>query len=120
MGSNELQHHGILGMRWGVRRRRGPEGRVKSKIESKSTERMTVETLRQKSIAAMTNQELKALNERLNLERQYKDLTSKDISFGKKIVNNVLKRVGNKILERVIDKSIEGAMDKVFKLVVKK
>lgn len=47
--TQELQHHGVKGMKWGVRKER-------------------------KSVKNMTNQELQDANKRMSLESQYKKL----------------------------------------------
>jgi hypothetical protein len=72
MDKNTLSHHGVKGMRWGVRKRRNV-----SDDSAKTT------AIRKKHISEMTNQELRDANNRLQLERQYKDLTKKT-NIGKK------------------------------------
>ncbi len=75
--SEYLEHYGILGMKWGVRRSRGPDGTVGGK---------------QKKVRVkdMSDEELKKRVSRLSLEKQYKDLTKADVSSGQKFVQDVL------------------------------
>lgn len=82
-----LQHYGILGMKWG--RKRGSISITKSK--NYSDDHLKKVTLRKKKIYEMTNAELKSLNERLQLEKQYRDLRKSDLSKGKNYVNRILK-----------------------------
>ena len=60
---NELYHHGILGMKWGKR---------KSKTFSKDY--TAVKKLRKKNIKNLSNENLKEINNRLNLESSYRQL----------------------------------------------
>ena len=46
--------------------------------------------LKKKKISEMTNDELKEITNRLQLEKQYKDLTRRDVTPGKKFVMDVL------------------------------
>lgn len=92
---NFLSHHGVLGMRWGIRKDRGSSNASKStsKTESspKPTENYTESrVLKSKTIKELSNEDLKKLNERLNLEKQYKDLTKQEVNKGKTFVNDAL------------------------------
>lgn len=77
---DELKHFGVKGMRWGVRRARR---NVTSSTPSAKSERKTsadfkrVKTVRSKHPSELSNKQLKDLNERLNLEKQFKELTTK-------------------------------------------
>lgn len=72
---NELYHHGIKGMRWGVRRKTKPTVDPSyKKAHSK------------KNPKYMSDNELREINNRLNAERQYRDMT-KTKSKGKKVVD---------------------------------
>lgn len=62
----ELYHHGVKGMRWGVRRKR-----------SMSEDAKRTATIKKKKIHEMSNNELRDANNRLQLESQYKQLTKK-------------------------------------------
>lgn len=70
----ELKHYGVKGMRWGVRRKQGSDGRVKRET---STDFKEARTLAKKRPSQLTNAELRKLNERLQLEQNYSNLTSK-------------------------------------------
>ena len=65
---NELYHYGVLGMRWGVRRR---------SARQPSADSSNVKNIRKKKINEMSNKELQDANNRIRLEREYKNLTSR-------------------------------------------
>lgn len=101
-----LEHYGVLGMKWGVRRSdrelrrarrtRKKEGKPVTKTKSEDAEK--AESAKKKAkkggVQTLTNQELKDLNNRLNLEQNYNRLTtSKDggkIKKGKKFVDETI------------------------------
>lgn len=83
MDNRELYHWGVKGMKWGVRRNRNNPSEDSAKVQR----------IRKKSVTEMSNQELRDANNRLQLERQYKDLTKKK-SKGQKIVSAFIKTAG--------------------------
>lgn len=72
---NCLQHHGIKGQKWGRRRYQNKNGTLtpagKKRYGDWSEDARTAKELRKKSVAQMSNAELRKLNERRNLERTY-------------------------------------------------
>ena len=83
----ELSHHGIKGMKWGVRRfqdkagRLTPEGRKRAR-ENWSDDAKTADSLKKKSVHEMSNAELKKLNERTRLEQEYSRLNPNAVKKG--------------------------------------
>lgn len=74
---NHLQHHGIKGQRWGVRRYRKKDGSLTpagKKRYSMSEDAIKASDYRKKKVSQLTNKELRELNERTNLENNYKRL----------------------------------------------
>lgn len=89
--SNEyyLVHWGIKGQRWGVRRTKAQLARAggsskKSKSEDVHDDYKKAHS--SKSVKSMSNQELSSVNKRLQMEKQYSDLTKKK-SKGKQAVD---------------------------------
>lgn len=83
--SNELYHHGVLGMKWGVRRDRSRSGGSRKKRPSSQDARET-SAIKKKKLNQMSNAELKKLNERSRLEQEYSRLNPKSVSRGWKYV----------------------------------
>lgn len=89
---DELKHYGKKGMKWGVRRERGPDGKVTGKVVSE--DHSTSRELKKKSRSEMSNAELKKLNERLQLEKTNNELQSRTalqkIKTGTQIAGTIL------------------------------
>lgn len=73
-----FKHYGVLGMHWGVRKDGSPRRSAPSEDYTYSRE------LKKKSRKSLSNKELKALSERLNLEQQYDKLNPNLIEKGKR------------------------------------
>lgn len=81
-----LFHYGILGMRWGIRRPRGADGRV---VTTGSADHKEARALQRRGIENLTTNELKVLTQRLQLERQHRDLSPDLITRGRLTLQNV-------------------------------
>lgn len=98
---NELYHFGIKGMRWGVRRYQNPDGsltnagkkRLKkgqtSNEKTDSSNKSSTKSSSTKTVKDMSDDELRQAINRLQLEQQYKNLSPKNVSKGKKFVDTV-------------------------------
>lgn len=107
MENNTLQHYGVLGMKWGRRKKR-----------QAATHDDYARAHSGKSVRSMSDKELRDANNRLQMERQYKTLTQKT-SIGKKAVKAFIgvagtivaaesayktyKRIGDSALSKVGD-----------------
>lgn len=74
----ELFHHGVKGMRWGVRRKSGGVGTSSTKSSKPATsgDHKRARKLQSKPLSSLSNKQLKDLNTRLNLEMNYKNMTA--------------------------------------------
>ena len=97
MYKNELYHYGVLGMKWGVRRARRKEARRQNKERGKSEDHLRAAKLKKKKLNQLSNAELKELNNRMQLESQYKNLKRQNVSAGQKFVKDVAYETGKNI-----------------------
>lgn len=119
--NNELYHHGIKGMKWGVRRTDAQLGHDTGKIDLQKTKKkvdaagtIVNETIninntvskkvqkkaqKQKLSEAktMSDQELRERVNRLNMEQQYARMSTEQINAGRSNVSSVLNNVGTAI-----------------------
>lgn len=90
---NELIHYGVKGMRWGFRTRDNGTVVRSGKSVKGSEDHETAKALKTKKVSSMSNAELRTLNERMQLEQTYSQLTQKTAttSKGKDYVDRGLK-----------------------------
>lgn len=89
---NFLEHYGVKGMKWGVRRKN--HGGLSKTEFKKSQDRQRAERLMRKGAKALSNQELKDVNNRLNLEQNYNRMNPSPISKGRKAAQEIITTIG--------------------------
>lgn len=93
---DELQHHGIKGQKWGVRRFQNADGSLTTAGKQRAS--ATKKRTDAKNRGTLTNAQLKQKIERLQLEKQLRELTNAEVHSGRVYAQKILKDVGNKVL----------------------
>lgn len=168
---DELYHHGIKGMRWGVRRNRSSSGtsgssnphavvstssssssgghstkknttstvkvtkktkgasvkqysteKPKSKRQIKKEAAAAAEKARKDELSRMSDKELRARINRLQMEKQYEQLTAtpKQTNAGSKFVKDVLVNAGKQTLTNYTAKYMTKGVDKLIEMAIEK
>lgn len=85
-----LQHFGVKGMKWGVRKG------APSSAPSTQRTRFT------KAPNKLSTKELSNRISRMEMEKKYNQLNRKDVSDGRKLVNEVLQSTGRRVATTVL------------------
>lgn len=133
--NTELYHHGVKNQRWGIRRYQNKDGtltpagrkraaklrndylqltrtkQLRGDNHKTSSSTKTTEKTKQKSISEMSDDELRRVITRKQLEQQYAQLSPKKVSAGKNIVDKILLPAVQESSKRVLS----AYMEKEFK-----
>lgn len=120
-----LEHHGVKGMHWGVRRSRGPDGHVKgpskkssgheSSEDSKQAEASKAKVKAAGGHHVLSNQELEQLNKRMNLEQQATKLSSGTSNKGAKFAKDLLVNTGKSQIQTIANQGASKAIAALLK-----
>lgn len=99
MDENVMQHHGIKGQKWGVRRFQNADGSLTAAGKQRVSE--IKKRTDSKNRGTLTNAQLKAKIERLQMEKQLRELTNQEVNSGKVYAQKILKDVGSRVLTTV-------------------
>jgi hypothetical protein len=103
-----LEHHGVKGMKWGVRRS-NPSGSSSSSSHPSSEDakraKASAAIAKTHGTHALSNQDLQHLVSRTDLEQRYSKLSTKNTNAGAKIAKEILLNVGKQQATQVLIKS---------------
>lgn len=115
--SEELAHFGIKGMKWGVRKNRSDSGGGSSKSQSflSKDEPTTSEWHRSRRFDHLSNKDLKARINRIEMEKKYRDLTmtksERRRKAIKKAIGDILANTAKKQAQLMVDKQVSALMN---------
>lgn len=121
---NTLKHYGVLGMKWGVRRTDAQLARARGGKSSGSSKNVFTafkkkfdeKKEREAKMKAMSDDELRRRVQRLEMEKRYSQLTTKEKSRGQKVVEDILantaRSVGTKYATQYAIKGIDALISK--------
>ena len=105
-----IEHFGVKGMRWGVRKRQK---------EGASPESAKASALRKKAktsgVASLTNAEVQALITRTNLENQYRQQNPTLLQQGSKFATSLLMSMGKQQAQKLLTDALVKQVPKLIK-----
>lgn len=105
-----LEHYGVKGMHWGVRK-----GATKKEIKIANKRQKMADNRR-----LLDSKDLEAMINRLEKEKKLKDLVEQDLTPGKKAIKTIMSESGQKVARTVIAGAaiygIKAAISKKFDL----
>lgn len=125
-----IAHYGILRMKWGIRRYQNKDGSLtpagKRRLEKLDKEREALtgnqsskdssSSSSTKKVSEMSDEELRNVVTRLQLEQRYKELKPRHVSAGKrfvkKIINDVLIPSATDVAKKAVKEELDNLWNK--------
>lgn len=95
MSNYYLYHHGVKGMRWGVRKDVSKGVSEAANESSKAFARIAGTTRKNKKVKDMSDEELNKIIRRQELEQRYSNLNPSAVSRGATRASNILATIGS-------------------------
>jgi len=102
-GQEALEHYGIKGMQWGVRKKR-----------SRSAESAEAAQIKKKKVFEMSNEELKKVNARLDLEKKYSSLNPSAASKVSKLIGGMAGGLAKQVVSNVVSQAATNYAKKII------
>ena len=112
-----VKHFGIPGMHWGIRRARGSSGSRSStgrRVSTRSPDHELMRSLRKKKVHELSNDEIRALAARVDLERKYKEITMTRGQKVRRAVGKMLTEAAKKHLVKALGSDEVAQMGKAL------
>ena len=123
MQNNTLNHWGIKGMKWGVRRYQNKDGSLTPAGKKRYDDSDVHEDHRKtypKSVKSMSDAELRSAINRMQMEKQYAQLNHKEKSAGRKWIESLLTESAKEIAKQYVSKYAKMGIDKAITAAVNK
>ena len=92
--AEEIWHHGVKGQKWGVIRTPAQLGHKTGSRKSDDSHEDHKKVHDSKPVRSMSDAELRARLNRLNMEKQYSQLNPSRVERGMKVLNSTIKVAG--------------------------